>query len=64
MLAAKTRNATDAEKRLVVAKRSLNATAESFTPLSLGTQEVIASENRVKVSGLSELDGQYILLVT
>ncbi|EMD96468.1 hypothetical protein COCHEDRAFT_1025009 [Bipolaris maydis C5] len=64
MLVAKTLNSTDAEKRLVVAKRPLNATTESFTPLSPDTQGLVASENRIKVSGLSQLDGQYVLLVT
>lgn len=63
MLAAKTLNATNAEKRLEVAKRPLNATNELFTPLPLDNQEIIASEDRIKVSGLTQLDGQYIMLL-
>ncbi|KAK7182547.1 hypothetical protein PSPO01_11337 [Paraphaeosphaeria sporulosa] len=61
---AKTINATNAEKRLAVAKRSLNATSELFTPLSSEFQEIEASEDRIKVSGLKQLDGQYILLLS
>ncbi|KAK7177975.1 hypothetical protein PSPO01_15974 [Paraphaeosphaeria sporulosa] len=64
MLASKTLNATNAEKRLAVAKRSLNATGEMFTPLLSDSQEILASEDRIKVSGLKQLDGQYILLVS
>ena len=63
MLAAKTLNATNAEKRLEVAKRPLNATTELFTPLPIDNQEIIASEDRAKVSGRTQLDGQYIMLL-
>ncbi|KAB2107842.1 hypothetical protein AG0111_0g3663 [Alternaria gaisen] len=64
MLAAKTLNVTGAEKRLVVARRSLNATAELFTPLPSDTQEIVVPEDHIKVSGITQLDGQYVLLVT
>jgi len=53
----------DAEKRLAVAKRSLDATSELFIPISPESQELLISEGRIKVSALTQLDGQYILLV-
>lgn len=63
MVATKTGNTTYAETRLIVAKRSLNATSEKFTPLPQGSQKILASEDRVKLSSLTQLDGQYVLLV-
>jgi hypothetical protein len=65
MLATKTGNTTHIKERLIVAKRSLNATAsEKFKPLPRDSQNILPSEGRVKVSSLTQLDGQYVILVS
>jgi hypothetical protein len=61
MLAAKA--AGKSHKQLVVAHRALQARAtDPFQVLE--KQEIERSESRIKVSGLSSIDGQYIVLVT
>jgi hypothetical protein len=50
---------------LTVAKRALNATSGQFQPINANSQVVLElSEDRILVGGLTELDGQYIILVT
>ncbi|KAF2475301.1 uncharacterized protein BDR25DRAFT_382231 [Lindgomyces ingoldianus] len=63
MLAAKTGNATNAQQWLTVAKRSLNATSEKFTPLAPASQVRFTSGDRIVVPGFTQLDGQYVVLV-
>ncbi|PVH98882.1 hypothetical protein DM02DRAFT_508143, partial [Periconia macrospinosa] len=64
MLAAKTAGGVYAEERLSVARRSLNATSEWFMPLSRQSQDLLISEDRIKVPGLTNLDGQYVVLIS
>ena len=48
--------------QLVAARRPLNATAaEGFAPLA--RQQLLQSERSIKVTGLTQLDGQYVVLV-
>ncbi len=48
---------------LVVARRALDATsAVRFTPLA--NQQLVQSEHSIAVTGLTRLDGQYIMLVS
>ena len=63
MIAAKISNSTNAEQRLRVANRPLNSTSEMFKFLKPDSQEVLMSEDRIKVSGITELDGQYLVLI-
>ncbi|KAJ3455791.1 hypothetical protein MRS44_017273 [Fusarium solani] len=62
MIAANMLNATNGLPRLTVARRSLDATGK-FAPLAPEAQAMLISEDRIKLPGLSQLDGQYILLV-
>jgi hypothetical protein len=65
MLAIKTGNSSYKKTGLTVARRSLNGTSsEKFNPLPQGFQKILESEGRVKVSNLTQLDGQYILLLS
>jgi hypothetical protein len=65
MLAIKTGNTSFKKNGLTVARRSLNGTSsEKFNPLPQGLQKILESEGRVQVSNLTQLDGQYILLVS
>jgi hypothetical protein len=50
---------------LTVAKRLLNATSGQFQPINANAQVVHElKEDRILVPGLTQLDGQYIILVT
>jgi hypothetical protein len=65
MLATKTGNSSYERNGLTVARRSLNGTSsEKFDPLPQRFQKILESEGRVKVSNLTQLDGQYILLLS
>lgn len=49
---------------LVVAKRPLNATSGQFQTISASQQKVLElPEDRITVSGLTQLDGQYLVLI-
>lgn len=48
-------------KQLVVGKRALNATSGQFTPIA-GVQQWTEGD-RIRVSSLSQLDGEYVVLV-
>jgi hypothetical protein len=49
---------------LTVAKRALNATSGQFLPLNPSVQVVRElPEDRIKVPGMDQLDGQYVVLV-
>lgn len=50
---------------LTVAKRALNATSGQFTPVNPGVQVVKElPEDRIHIPAMTQLDGQYIILVT
>jgi len=50
---------------LVVAKRSLNTSSEQFVPVNADAQVVRElPEDRILVPGVSQLDGQYVILIT
>ena len=48
-----------------IAKRALNATSGQFQPFNANAQVIHElTEDRISVRGVTELDGQYIILVT
>ena len=50
---------------LTVASRALNGTSDQFTPLNASAQVVRElPEDRILIPGMTQLDGQYIILVT
>lgn len=50
---------------LTVAKRALNATSGQFMPINEASQVVNdLGEDRIAVPGMTQLDGQYVILVT
>lgn len=50
---------------LTVAKRALNATSGQFLPVNPDAQQVRElPEDRISIPGMTQLDGQYIILVT
>ena len=50
---------------LTVAKRALNSTSGQWMPVNANSQIVMElPEDRIEVSGLTQLDGQYVILVT
>ena len=50
---------------LTVAKRAAGATTGMFMPLAQNTQVVRElPEDRIVLSGMTQLDGQYVILVT
>lgn len=50
---------------LTVAKRAANSTSGMFMPLNQDTQEVRElPEDRIVLPGMTQLDGQYVILVT
>lgn len=50
---------------LTVAKRALNASSSHFMPVHKDTQFVRElPEDRIQLPGMTQLDGQYIILVT
>lgn len=50
---------------LVVAKRSLNTSSEQFVPVNADAQVVRElPDDRILVPGVSQLDGQYVILIT
>lgn len=63
ILAAKIPNVANPEQRVMVARRSLGSTSTTiFAPMQPGAQEMVASEDRIRIGGLTQLDGEYILL--
>ena len=50
---------------LTVARRPLNATSGQFMPL-MADQQVVRElpEDRIQIPAMTQLDGQYIILVT
>ncbi|RDW61324.1 hypothetical protein BP5796_11216 [Coleophoma crateriformis] len=64
MLAALKSNGTSPSQSLMVARRALNATTEKFTPIPRAQQTVNEQpEDRIAIQGLTQLDGQYIIMV-
>ncbi|TVY71549.1 hypothetical protein LSUE1_G006174 [Lachnellula suecica] len=50
---------------LTVAKRALNGTSGQFMPIDAARQKVLElPDDRIEVSGMTQLDGQYVILVT
>src|SRR6266536_1812647 len=65
MLAALKPAGSSPSTMLVVAKRSLNASSEQFIPVNTNAQVVRElPEDRILVSDVTQLDGQYVVLVT
>jgi len=62
MIAAKRVSMASTSQCVTVAKRTFGGPA-LYEPLSFVTQEVLFPENQIKISGLSQLDGQYAVLV-
>jgi hypothetical protein len=64
MLAALNQMDSSPSTMLIVAKRELNSTGGQFMPLVAEGQVVRDyPENQILVSGVTQLDGQYIILV-
>jgi len=50
---------------LTVAKRALNATSGQFMPFNPDQQTVLElPEDRIQIQNITQMDGQYIILVT
>jgi hypothetical protein len=64
MLAALKPMGSSPSTMLTVAKRALNATSGQFMPLMADSQVVRElPEDRIQIPGMTQLDGQYIILV-
>lgn len=51
--------------QLQVGRRPLNATSGTFLPFNPGSQVVRElPEDRIMVTGVTDLDGQYIMMIT
>jgi hypothetical protein len=65
MLVALSSQGSSPSTMLTVAKRPLNATSGQFMPLNSASQIVRElPEDRIQVPGMTQVDGQYIILVT
>ena len=65
MLAALKPAGSSPSTMLTVARRALNATSGQFTPFNADAQVVRElPEDRIQIPGVTQLDGQYIILVT
>jgi hypothetical protein len=50
------------KKSITLAKRSING-SEMFAPVAPGSQKFKETDNQVFVSDMTELDGEYVILV-
>lgn len=65
MLAAMKPAGSSPSTMLTLAKRALNGTSGQFMPLNASTQVVRElPEDRILIPGMTQLDGQYIILVS
>jgi hypothetical protein len=64
VLAAKRPNGSSPSTMLMVGRRALNATSGTFLPFNEGQQVVNElPEDRIYVSGVTQLDGQYLMMI-